>query len=94
MGFRCKRLGCMCSHIHCDVGWVTVEYEAVHKKRQPSGEIVEVKTLKEGARPCPECLPDRAALFFKAQNREELQELLQERSNKPKESNEPKTRIL
>ena len=94
MGIPCKKIDCRCSHNACDVGWVTVLFDEVRKKKEPSGEIVEEFYQKEGALPCPECLPGRSALFFKARNRDELQKLLQEGSNKPKESQEPRTRIL
>ena len=89
----CPRSACLCAHKDCDTGWILIEYEDVTESRSRTGEVTKTTQKREGAVPCPECLPDRAALFYKAQNKDQLNQLLQ-RSDKPKESNEPRTRVL
>lgn len=93
MTLPCPKPDCQCPHEDCDVGWITLEYEEVTERRSRDGEVVRTTQRKEGANPCPTCLPERAAIFYKAQSNQELQSLLQKRSDK-KESNEPRTRIL
>lgn len=86
MSLPCAKESCFCDHLDCDIGWKIVEYEEVSR----NGET----RKKEGAVPCPICLPDRAAIFYKAESRQDLQKQLQKRSGTPKESNEQRTRIL
>lgn len=94
MSLPCKKEDCLCPHEDCEYGWKTVEFDEVTERRTRDGQIITTTKRKEGAVPCPTCLPERAALFYKAQNSDELQRLLQKRSGNPKESNEPRTRIL
>lgn len=86
MSLPCPKSECFCDHVDCDNGWKIVEFEEVSR----NGET----RKKDGAVPCPTCLPERAAIFYKAQNSQDLQSQLQKRSGTPKESNEPRTRIL
>lgn len=82
----CPNQACLCSHIDCENGWKIVEYEEVSR----NGET----RKKDGAVPCPICLPERAAIFYSAESSQDLQRKLQKRSGTPKESNEQRTRIL
>ncbi len=86
MSLPCPKESCICSHIDCDNGWKIVEFEEVSR----NGET----RKKEGAVPCPICLPDRAAIFYKAESSHDLQKQLQKRSGTPQGSNEQRTRIL
>lgn len=82
----CRNEACLCEHNDCANGWKTVEFEEVLR----NGET----RKKEGAVPCPICLPERAAIFYNAKSSQDLQKQLQKRSGTPKESNEQRTRIL
>jgi hypothetical protein len=86
MSLPCPKEACLCDHVDCDNGWKIVEYEVVSRNGETS--------MKDGAVPCPVCLPERAAIFYKAQTSQDLQSQLQKRSGTPQGSNEPRTRIL
>jgi len=86
MNLPCPKPDCLCDHIDCENGWEIVEYEEVSRHGETR--------KKEGAVPCPVCLPERAAIFYKAQSSQDLQSQLQKRSGTPQGSNEPRTRIL
>jgi len=88
-----------CSNPECDFGWVTYRYSEVKNVKLRSGELREVKSEHEGARPCPTCDPVRAEIFTTAQTPEELQTALQNRSTHKrldayKKSEDSKTKVL
>lgn len=88
-----------CSNPDCAYGWVIFKYFDVKSVRLRTGEIKEIKTEYEGAQPCPVCDPSRAELFATAQNQDELQISLMNRSTHKRleaynKAEESKTKVL
>lgn len=88
-----------CSNLDCSYGWVIFKYLDVKSVRLRTGEIKEIKTEYEGAQPCPVCDPSRAELFATAQNQDELQISLMNRSTHKRleaynKTEDSKTKVL
>lgn len=97
---ECNNSICLCTHKDgCEYGWIW----GIEKDRivhtNPDGEKKVEVIEHEVVRPCPNCQPQKAAIFASASNRYELQEALRNQSHFTreknfKESEESKTRTL
>lgn len=88
-----------CSNPECDFGWVITRFSEVKTVKLKNGESREVVSEHEGASPCPVCDPARAEIFATANNPDELQTALQNRSTHRrldayKKSEDSKTKVL
>lgn len=81
------------------MGWINFTYIDRREVTLREGGTRVIETEYEGARPCPECFPEKAEIFAASKSNRELQDKLRNRSVFVKvklyeESEEAKTRTL
>jgi hypothetical protein len=78
---KCAKDFCICTHTApCERGWISHEIEELKLVKLSKTEVRHDTLIREVVRPCPSCYPEKAELFRKARNREELGELLRAQS--------------